>query len=36
MRKRKQRTTDTSGPVRKAVAYKSNVNEGVQVTVLFY
>ena len=36
MRKRLQRTTDASSPVRKAVAYDSDVSEGVQVTVLFF
>jgi len=27
---------DASHPVRKSVAYESDVSEGVQVTVLFY
>jgi hypothetical protein len=27
---------DASSPVRKSVAYESDVSEGVQVTVLFY
>jgi hypothetical protein len=35
MRKRQQRTTDASSPVRKSVAYESDLSEGVQVTVLF-
>ena len=28
-------TADASSPVRKSFAYKSNVSEGVQVTILF-
>jgi hypothetical protein len=28
--------TDTSSPVRKSVAYESDVSEGVQATLLFY
>jgi len=36
MRKRSQQTMDATSPVRKSVAYDSNVSEGVQVTVLFY
>jgi hypothetical protein len=34
MRKRWQRTTDASSPLRKSVAYGSDVSEGVRVTVI--